>query len=168
MTFGFFLSKILLILHQNISKMRKLFNISMVIFVVSVLVFAVSCKHRPTNPNEPNVNINFTIYPNTLEYQELNVVGGWMYVTAPLPSYGIIIYRKYDAGNDAFMAYERMSPNNPYACPKNRLFVEGFNVIDSCLNYKYSILDGSLIEGSGYQLIQYFTEFDGTALRVYN
>ena len=145
--------------------MRKIFKISTVFFVALAAIFVISCNSKPENPNSPEVNINFTIYPNTLEYQELNAVGGWMYVTAPLPSYGIIIYR-YNI--DEFRAYERLSPNDPYACPDNRLYVDLPYVVDSCLNYKYSILDGSIIEGSGYPLIQYFTQFDGSALRVYN
>ena len=144
--------------------MRKFLKISIVFFVALMTVF-LSCNSKPDNPNSPEVEINFTIYPNTLEYQELNVVGGWMYVTAPLPSYGIIIYR-YNI--DEFRAYERMSPNEPHACPDNRLYVSLPYVIDSCLDYKYSILDGSLIQGSGYPLTQYFTQFDGSALRVYN
>ena len=137
----------------------------MIFFAVSIAIFAVSCNSKPDNPNVPEINIDFTIHPNSLEYQELNTVGGWMYVTAQQPSYGIIIYR-YNI--DEFKAYERMAPNEPYACPNNRLYVDMPFVIDSCLNYKYSILDGSLIEGSGYPLTQYFTQFDGTALRVYN
>lgn len=148
--------------------MRKFLRFLSVFFAALMTLFVVSCNSKPENPNAPEVEINFTIYPNTLEYQELNVVGGWMYVTAPLPSYGIIIYRYNYDGDDAFKAYERMSPNEPYACPNNRLFVDLPYVIDSCLGYKYSILDGSLIEGSGYPLTQYFTQFDGTALRVYN
>lgn len=145
--------------------MRKFLKISMIFFAVSMAVFAVSCNSKPENPNIPETKIDFTIYPNTLEYQELNIVGGWMYVTAPPPSYGIIIYR-YNI--DEFKAYERMAPNEPYACPDNRLYVELPFVIDSCLNYRYSILDGSLFEGTGYPLTQYFTQFDGQALRVYN
>ena len=145
--------------------MRKILKISTVFFVALAAIFVISCNSKPENPNSPEVNINFIIYPNTLEYQELNAVGGWMYVTAPLPSYGIIIYR-YNI--DEFRAYERLSPNDPYACPDNRLYVDLPYVVDSCLNYKYSILDGSIIEGSGYPLIQYFTQFDGSALRVYN
>lgn len=137
----------------------------MFFFAASMAIFAVSCNSKPENPNIPEINIDFTIYPNTLEYQELNTVGGWMYVTAPPPSYGIIIYR-YNI--DEFKAYERMAPNEPYACPNNRLYVELPFVIDSCLHYKYSILDGSLFEGTGYPLTQYFTQFDGQALRVYN
>ncbi len=145
--------------------MRKFLKISTVFFVALTTIFVISCNSKPENPNSPEVEINFTIYPNSLEYQELNTVGGWMYVTAPRPSYGIIIYR-YNI--DEFKAYERMSPNDPYACPDNRLYVALPYVIDSCLDYKYSILDGSVIEGSGYPLTQYFTQFDGSALRIYN
>ena len=145
--------------------MEKFLKILTVVFAVSVTIFAVSCNHRPENPNEPDVVINFTIYPNTLEYQELNIVGGWIYVTAQQPSFGIIIYR---ASMTDFKAYERKAPNRPNACHNNRLIVDGFFVVDTCINYKYNIIDGSLIEGSGYNLIEYFTEFDGSALRVYN
>ena len=143
----------------------KILRISMVFFAALTALFTVSCNSKPENPNSPEISINFTIYPNSIEYQELNTVGGWMYVTAPLPSYGIIIYR-YNL--DEFRAYERMAPNEPHACPDNRLYVDLPFVVDSCLNYRYSILDGSLIEGTGYGLTQYFTQFDGTALRVYN
>ncbi len=145
--------------------MGKKLKISMIFFAVMMAVCMVSCNSKPDNPNVPEIDINFTIYPNTLEYQALNTVGGWMYVTAPLPSYGIIIYR-YNI--DEFKAYERMAPNDPYACPNNRLEVEMPYVVDPCLEYTYSILDGSIIEGTGYPLTQYFTQFDGTALRVYN
>ena len=145
--------------------MRKFLRFLTVFFTASTAIFAVSCNSRPENPNSPEISINFTIYPNSLEYQELNVVGGWMYVSAPLPSYGIIIYR-YNL--DEFKAYERLAPNEPYTCPNNRLYVDSPFVLDTCINYRYSLLDGSLIEGSGYPLTQYFTQFDGTALRVYN
>ncbi len=147
------------------SEMKKFLNFLIIIFAVSMAIFVTSCNKKPYNPNQPNVDINFTIYPNTLEYQELNTVGGWLYVTAPLPSYGIIIYR-YTLNE--FKAYERKAPNSPYACANNRLIVDFPFVLDTCINYKYSILDGSIIEGTGYNLIEYFTEFDGSALRVYN
>ena len=145
--------------------MRHFFKISMIFFVASMAIFAVSCNSKPENPNSPEINLNFVIYPNSIEFQELNAVGGWMYVTAPLPSYGIIVYRYHV---DEFRAYERMAPNEPYACPNNRLIVQLPYVVDTCLDYKYSILDGSIIEGTGYPLTQYFTQYDGTALRIYN
>jgi len=146
--------------------MKRFFRTSVTFFAVLAMIFAVSCNSKPENPNVPEIDINFTIYPNSMEYYELNVVGGWMYVTAPLPSRGIIIYR-YNI--DEFRAYERMAPNYPYACDNNRLFVDFPFIMDTCSNYKYSILDGSIIEGGdGYPVTQYFTSFDGSALRVYN
>ena len=145
--------------------MRKFLKISIVFFAALTAIFAVSCNSKPYNPNAPILDINVRIYPNSIEYQELNAVGGWMYLTAQLPSYGIIVYR-YNI--DEFKAYERKAPNNPYACPNNRLYVELPFVVDSCMDYKYSILDGSIFQGTGYNLIEYFTEFDGTELRIYN
>ena len=145
--------------------MRKFLKISIVFFAALTTIFAVSCNSKPYNPNAPILDINVRIYPNSIEYQELNAVGGWMYLTAQLPSYGIIVYR-YNI--DEFKAYERKAPNNPYACPNNRLYVELPFVVDSCMDYKYSILDGSIFQGTGYNLIEYFTEFDGTELRIYN
>lgn len=89
-----------------------------------------------------------------------------MYLTSQLPSYGIIVYR-YNL--DEFKAYDRLPPNYPHACEDFRLFVEMPFVLDTCSGYKYSILDGSVFEGGdGYPLIQYFTTFDGTALRIHN
>jgi len=137
--------------------------LGLTILLMSLLV---SCNSKPDNPNAPEINIDFTIYPNSIEYQELNAVGGWMYLTSQLPSYGIIVYR-YNL--DEFKAYDRLAPNNPYACPDYRLVVSSPFVLDTCSGYKYSLLDGSIIEGGdGYSLIQYFTTFDGTALRIHN
>lgn len=127
-----------------------------------------SCDDTPENPNAPDVYINFIINPNSLEYYEINTVSGWMYLTAQRPSRGLIVYR-YSI--DEFRAYERLAPNEPDYCGDNsRLMVEFPFVVDTCLNIKYSILDGSIItEGfKGYPLIQYHTQYDGHTLRVYN
>ncbi|MBQ2187900.1 MAG: hypothetical protein IKQ09_00395 [Bacteroidales bacterium] len=111
------------------------------------------------------MDIDFVIYPNTLEYQELNVVGGWMYLTAPLPSYGIIVYKK---SYDEFMAYDRKPLINNESCPNNRLDVDLPFVVDECNDMRYNILDGFNLNGDGTHLYWYQTEFDGTALRIYN
>lgn len=140
-----------------------------IIFViVFVLLSMFSCDNTPPNPNIPEAYINLNIYPNSTMYYKLNTVSGWMYEPAPPQSRGIIIYR-YSI--DEFKAYERQSPNEPNSCGKDsRLIVEFPFVIDTCLDVKYSILDGSILtEGySGYPLIQYRTEYDGSTLRVFN
>ena len=101
-------------------------------------------------------------------YYEINTVSGWMYATTPWPSRGIIIYR-YSL--DEFKAYERQSPNEPNYCGEtSRLIVEFPFVVDTCLNVKYSILDGSIFTQGymGYPLIEYRTQYDGNTLRIYN
>ena len=127
-----------------------------------------SCNDTPENPNAPNIYINTTIYPNSLQYYEINTVSGWMYLTAQRPSRGLIVYR-YSL--DEFRVYERLAPNDPDHCgDKSRLTVEFPFVVDTCLDIKYSILDGSIItEGfNGYPLIQYHTQYDGNTLRIFN
>ena len=136
-----------------------------------ILVFFLgfnSCIDTPHNPNVPNVYINFEIYPNSTMYYELNTIAGWMYVNAPWPSRGIIIFR-HPSGE--FKAYERQSPNEPDYCGESsRLIVDSPFVVDTCLDVKYSILDGSIITPgyNGYPLIEYRTQYDGHTLRVFN
>ena len=149
--------------------MRKILRISIIVFAVSMAVFAISCNSKPINPNVPEADINIRIYPNNLYYHELNIVGGKMYITSNQPSRGIIVYR-YNI--DEFKAYERLDPNDPYACPGNRLiFIDSIDynmVFDTCSHHKYSIFTGELIGESGYNLVEYFTYFDGTELWIRN
>lgn len=139
------------------------------ISLISILIFGMfTCEDTPHNPNMPDAYINFSIEPNSTFYSELNTVSGWMYVTAPPESRGIIIYRY---SFDEFKAYERQSPNKPNSCGEySRLIVDFPFVVDTCLDVKYSILDGSVFtEGyNGYPLIQYHTQYDGSTLRIYN
>ncbi|MBO5848180.1 MAG: hypothetical protein J6R17_03110 [Bacteroidales bacterium] len=140
-----------------------------IIFVILLFLLSMfSCEDTPYNPNIPDAYINFSIEPNSTFYYELNTVSGWMYVSAPPQSRGIIIYRY---SMDEFRAYERQSPNDPNHCGEySRLIVDFPFVVDTCLDVKYSILDGQIItEGyNGYPLIQYHTQYDGNTLRVFN
>lgn len=143
--------------------MKKIFLI-----LNCLLLSLQSCNDTPENPNAPDVYINFSINPNSLEFYEINTVSGWMYLTSQRPSRGLIVYRY---ANDEFKVYERLAPNEPNYCGDNsRLIVESPFVVDTCLNVEYSILDGSIITKGfhGYPLIQYHTQYDGTILRIYN
>lgn len=138
------------------------------IFVVIMMLGLVSCKDTPHNPNIPETYINFSINPNSLEFFEINTPGGWMYLQTLVPSRGIIVFRY---GLDEFRAYERQSPNDPNHCGESsRMMVDFPFVVDTCLDVKYSILDGSIITPgySGYPLIQYNTQYDGSMLRIFN
>lgn len=143
------------------------------------------CRQIPDNPNVPHAYINFTIYPNTIRYQELNVVSGWMYLTSEVESTsrGIIVYRLSD---NEFLAYDRLPPNYPNACTDSqghttRLVVDFPFVVDHCNNAYYNILNGEIIISEDpdkipsfigdeyiFPLIQYHTSYDGTQLRIYN
>ncbi|MBO5853683.1 MAG: hypothetical protein J6Q61_03000, partial [Bacteroidales bacterium] len=115
-----------------------------IIFVILLFLLSMfSCEDTPYNPNIPDAYINFSIEPNSTFYYELNTVSGWMYVSAPPQSRGIIIYRY---SMDEFRAYERQSPNDPNHCGEySRLIVDFPFVVDTCLDVKYSILDGQII-----------------------
>lgn len=154
----------------------------------SLLTLAVfhGCKEPLVNPYYPNGIINFTIYPNDLHYQELNVVSGWMYLTSDpeSTSRGIIVYRYSE---NEFIAYDRLPPNAPDACTDSqgnttRLVVESPYVVDHCNNAYYNILNGEIFidkthgmvpdfpteNTAVYPLIQYHTSYNGSQLHIYN
>lgn len=145
-------------------------NMKLFLSILIIILGMSSCNDTPYNPNIPDGYFNFSIEPNSTFYYELNTVSGWMYIKPPTftQSRGIIVYRY---SQDEFKAYERQSPNEPNYCGEySRLIVDFPFVIDTCLDVKYSILDGSIVtEGyQGYPLIQYHTQYDGTELRIYN
>lgn len=150
--------------------MKKLILIELALII---LVMSHGCKEQLVNPNYPNAIINFTIYPNDIHYQDLNVVSGWMYLTSEYESTsrGIIVYR---FSQDEFRAYDRLPPNEPNACCDaqgncTRLVVDSPFVVDNCNQIRYNILNGDIVEGDGiYPLIQYHTSYNGTELHIYN
>ena len=152
--------------------------------VLSVVLHG--CKSNPENPNRPTTAFSFSINPNSLQYQELNIVSGWIYLTSEVESTsrGIIVYRQSET---EFLAYDRLPPNEPDACTDSqgnttRLVVDFPFVVDRCNNAYYNILNGDIIinEAFGmvpnfpvdgtvvYPLIQYHTSYDGNKLTVYN
>ena len=147
--------------------MKTILKISNAIFAILMVIFVTSCNKKLENQIDINIDIDFIIYPNSLEYQELNVVGGWMYLTAPLPSYGIIVY-KYSI--DEFRAYDRKPLITNESCPENRLVVDEYfpYIYDECNDQSFSILDGMNKNGDGSHIYWYQTEFDGTSLRIHN
>ena len=155
-------------------------------FCAVALLFALqACESYPENPIRPQTPFNFSIYPNTLQYQALNVTSGWIYLTSEVESTsrGIIVYRQSE---NEFLAYDRLPPNEPNACTDSqgnttRMVVDFPFVVDRCNNAYYNILNGQLIirepdmipdfpttGTSVYPLIQYHTTYDGNKLTVYN
>lgn len=156
-----------------------------VLATFALLLATQACDSYPENPNRPKTPFKFTIYPNSIQYQELNYTSGWIYLTSEVESTsrGIIVYRQSDS---EFLAYDRLPPNEPDACTDShgnttRLVVDFPFVVDHCNNAYYNILNGQIIVSEPdmipnfpttgvtiYPLIQYHTQFDGNKLTVYN
>lgn len=142
--------------------------------LVLVLCGLAGCTHYPINPNTPDIAIDVVIYPNSVEYYNLNIVSGWMYLTSLAPSRGLIVYRQTW---DTFLAYDRIPPNFPNTCCDNagncsRLVVDFPFVRDSCNMISYNILYGGIIDDETgeavYPLIQYKCFYNGNSLRISN
>lgn len=156
----------------------KYLKISVLLIIGIVLFNAYSCNKDNVNPYIPNAVINITIDPNSTLIQELNTVGGWVYldekpgIYIPPQSRGVMVYRM-DI-ND-FKAYERQPPNTPDKCCTNNVctkLIIGENypfAKDTCTNTMYQLMDGSLFSGDGrYPLIEYAAVYDGNLLYIYN
>ena len=155
------------------------------LILIALLPFLHGCRETPENPNRPLLLAPIVIYPNTMQYYDLNFVSGWIYITSDVDSKsrGIIVYRMND---NEFLAYDRIPPNEPDACTDSqgnttRLVVDFPFVVDRCNNAYYNILNGQIIvvepdkipnfPTTGtvvYPLIQYHTTYDGSKLTITN
>ena len=136
------------------------------LFILCLFGLGSCVKENPVNELIPYVRVNFQINPNSIEYDNLNIVGNYTYVTGG--HRGIIIYH---ATLNEYKAFERTAPYNYPNDAHCRVEVDDSGLIaeDPCSDNKYILLDGSIYEGSGsLPLKQYKTYFDGTYLYVTN
>lgn len=157
--------------------MMKSSNFIIPALLISLLILVISpgCD-KDDGGRMPLPPTNITINPNSTIYQEINFVGGWMYLDesdgVEPPSRGIIVYR---ATTDMFMAYERTPPFKPDSCCNDNktvctaLIVDYPYIIDTCTQAKYIILDGSPSSGpSSMPLGLYVTEYYGELLYIHD
>ena len=142
-------------------------NYSSILLLILMVLPSLNCsKPNPVDELIPYVYVNFTIDPTSIQYNNLNIVGNYTYVTGGYR--GIILYH---ASPGEFKAYDRTSTYNypnPYEC---RIMVDetGLIAVDTCSNSKYILLDGSPYEGPAtLSLKQYRAQYDGYQLHVYN
>lgn len=122
-----------------------------------------ACKKDDKNDIAQNY-VDFYLYINEPSNITLNAVGGWVYVAAGTK--GIIVYRR---SQSEFTALERNCSYDPSTTCSIVEVLSGISAIDSCCNSRFSIYDGSVINGPATQpLYQYNTTYDGSALRIYN
>ena len=148
---------------RMISKNSVRFTVGVLLLFTSVIFVASSCKKDDTE-DIAQYYVDFTIFINEPAYINLNAIGGWMYINAGTK--GIIIYRR---SQTEFTALERNCTYDPNASCSIVEVLSGISAIDSCCTSRFSIFDGSVMNGPATRpLYQYRTTFDGVALRVFN
>jgi len=114
-----------------------------------------SCKKESSNDIAQNP-VNFTLSLNDPSNLSLNAVGGILYLNEGTK--GIIIYRR---AISEFNAIERNCPYDPNASCSLIQIQSGITSIDSCCGSKFSIYDGSVINGpAATPLYFYYTQYD--------
>ncbi|MBL7904646.1 MAG: Rieske (2Fe-2S) protein [Bacteroidales bacterium] len=142
--------------------MKSLIRTRLFSILLMLPLLLVSCGDEEDESLIPYVYVNFTIYPNTLDYI---ADGSYVYVTGGYK--GIIIYRNT---HDEFIAYERACPHDPLVAGA-RVEVESSGIIASCpvCGSRFILTDGSPIQGpASVSLKQYRTRYDGYSLIVSN
>jgi hypothetical protein len=138
-----------------------------IIKVWFILLFVIlsSCKDKNNEYTDliPNVPVNFYLQPDGIDFI---AAGSWR-VYENEGYRGILVYR---IDQNEFHAYERTCPFDPQI---ETAIVEvnnsGILMVDSTCMSLYNILDGSPSGGPAVlPLKQYFTEFDGNQLHIYN
>lgn len=154
--------------------MKKTFSIVLIFILLTISFLNInSCSSRedtvscfPNSPISVNLNLNLATYNN------LNFVGGWIYVDEPQSgTRGLIVVRTVD--NPAtFKVYDR---NAPHICPDNNTTLEvKENLYIFCPkdNSKWLLNLGSPAEGSTTSLPPktYFWNYDASTknLSLYN
>ena len=126
--------------------------------------FIFSCKK--STDNIPQTQVDFYIYLTQPEFQSLNTVGNYVYVTGGVK--GIIVYHK---NIEEFVSFERSCPYDPNV---SGAIVDvdssGLGMVDYHCGSRFNILDGSIVTGpTAYPMRQYYCEYDGvSALHIHN
>ena len=133
--------------------------------IIIVNILLTSCKEKDPYPI-PNVPVNIILNLDLPSNQNLNAPGGWIYADGG--SRGLIIYRNFDE----FVALDRHSTvESEKSCAIVSVdSINYFNLNDSCTTSKYSILDGTVIQGPAkWGLKKYQSSWDGAyTVHIYN
>jgi len=159
--------------------MRKFRKVILIAGSAIIMLCAlITACNKDNGGRQPLPPTNITIDPNSTIYQELNIVGGWLYLDeqdgVEPPSRGVIVYR---LSTEQFMAFERTPPFKPDSCCNaantvcTHLLVDNYYpfIMDTCTMSKYLILDGSPVSGpSSMTLGIFYTEYYGDLLFIHD
>jgi len=137
------------------------------IFLVSLLIFlfAQCNRERPQRAFYPPVNTFINI--SLIQYNALQVPGGWAYVNAG--NQGIIVYAR---GGGEYVAFDRnctFNEENP--CGRAEVNADNVTIDCACDGSTYNIFDGSVTNGPAeFPLFQYQTSFEPSTnqLRIFS
>jgi len=136
----------------------------LILLVIVSVAFIYGCKK--STDQIPVTPVDFYIYLTQPEFQTLNTVGNFVYVTGGVK--GVIVYHKTP---EEFAAFERSCPYDPNV---SGAIVDvdssGLGMVDYHCGSRFNILDGSIVTGpTAYPLRQYYCEYDGvSALHIHN
>lgn len=152
--------------------MKKTFSITSIFILLTFSILNInSCSNRddtvscfPSTPISVNLNLNLAAYNN------LNFVGGWIYVDEQQSgTRGLIVVRTAD-NPASFKVYDR---NAPHICPENNTTLEvkdGISIICPKDNATWILLSGQPTTGSSLPPKTYFWNYDAATknLSLYN
>lgn len=113
----------------------------------------------------PEEYVDFFVYPNSMEYADLNYYGGHVYVTGGVN--GIVIYR---INEYTFVAYDRACPLD-WQEQESWLWMDDSGLLLECsgCHSKFNIINGDVVSGDArHPLKMYKTAYNGNRLRIYN
>jgi nitrite reductase/ring-hydroxylating ferredoxin subunit len=152
-----------LFIHASASAYIRIMARPQFLLALAVPMAMAACK-KENNAGVPPVAMDISINVNLPEYVDLQVPGGWVYLTGG--SQGLIVYR---VNNDEFTALDRHCPVQPEnLC---HVVVDESQVVardTACCTASFLIQDGQPLSVSGISLRKYNTTFNGTTLRIYN
>lgn len=143
---------------------RNFKTASTIFFFLYFFLISNSCN-KDDDQWIPNTYVNFQINPNSTEFLDLNLIGGYAYVTGGVK--GIVIYRE---DMETFKAYDRACPFD-YDVEGSSVVMDssGLILVDTLCGSSYIITDGSVIRGPATRgLKQYRTHYNGDYLHIYN
>ena len=140
---------------------KRLSTCLLLLFLVVIFSCNKNQNRVPYVPIDLYINVTLPLYTN------LNVIGGWVYVSGG--SKGLIVYRQT---SETFMIYDRHCTYDVNA-PCTPASVDSTNLAVSCDcdESQYQLYDGAVINGpAAYSLQQYQSTYDGLAntLHIYN
>lgn len=131
-----------------------------------LILIGLSCNKDKRHP-VPSIAFDIEVDLSLPSYQNLNGAGGWAYVNGGIK--GIVVYRQ---SQEVFVAWERMSPEDPESKCESGVVSDSTNFLqlkDPCSSAVFSMYDGSPISNSKWGLRKYQAEWNGSnLLRIYN